>query len=217
MQDYLRAYAYETVHLLADLNEAARGPGDDDPDTLTLAGYRRDGEVIAVQAFYRYGRWLPHLADEAALDAMLQDAGQHYARWLMGPRRMVDPIWERLSATGWRLDFGEAGTVHWVGRGPQRATPGTAARRATPDDAAAVARLRREFDVEYFCTDPRLISHAWCAQLARRYIARGAYVAEHAGRVVAMVATGPPSPPSPRSARSIPSWPSAGRGWPGRW
>ena len=95
IERYLRVYYYENIPLLADLPQMGREIGPY-ADTLTLIGYRRQGELVAVQGFYRYGRWLPHFVDSAALEPMLDDALRRRIRWLMGVRRIVDSFLERL-------------------------------------------------------------------------------------------------------------------------
>ena len=76
---YLAEHYAQNILLLDDLHQAP-----EDPDRLTLLGYRHQGRVIAAQGFYQYGRWLPHYRDELAVEALLADMRHRHVRWLMG-------------------------------------------------------------------------------------------------------------------------------------
>ena len=188
IKDYLAANYRQCILLLDDLSQID-DPSTDDRDELTLIGYRAHGEIVAAQGFYQFGRWLPHYRDPAILDSLLEDMRRYSVRWMMGAREILDPIWEDLRRDGHRLTYDEVGYLYAVDRPALRFQEVHGVRRATLQDAGAIAKLRFDFDVEYFGTPPQRISKPWCLRLARRYIARGTYLAERQGRIVSMVAT----------------------------
>lgn len=200
---YLAAHAPENVILLSDLEEQrARSPTDPSgrlwPDSLSVLGYRLrrpDGvpsPLLAVQGFYRYGRWFPHLAptsrdvQDAILDALLADARSELVRWVMGVERVVNPLLER--APDLILDYDERDHLCSLDARTFRPRATGDARRATEGDVAGIARLRAAFETEYFGVPPQRVSKAWCLDIARRYIAKGAFVAERDGQIVSMAA-----------------------------
>ncbi|MCD6519499.1 MAG: GNAT family N-acetyltransferase [Anaerolineae bacterium] len=187
IERYLRVYYYENIPLLADLPQMGREIGPY-ADTLSLIGYRRQGELVAVQGFYHYGRWLPHFVDSAALEPMLDDALRRRIRWLMGVRRIVDPFLERLWELGFSSDYDEEDHLCYVEPETLVPYPLPEVRRATPEDIPEIAELRFLFEREYFGTPEPFISKGWCHYVAEHYVQQGAYVVERDGRLVAMVA-----------------------------
>ncbi|MBN1399251.1 MAG: GNAT family N-acetyltransferase [Anaerolineae bacterium] len=188
IKTYLADHYLQNILLLDDLYQRTDRAGEGQ-DHLTLIGYRHEGQVVAVQGFYQYGRWLPHYCDDGAMEALFADMGHRYVRWLMGACEKVDPLWPRLKGMGFRISYDEVGHLCGLDRATFRPFQAEGVRRATARDVPAVASLRCAFDVEYFGTGPGQISKAWCLRLARRYIERGAFVAECDGKLVSMVAT----------------------------
>lgn len=186
IEQYLLANRHQNILLLHELYRPSTQPV---ADQMTVLGYRHGGRLVAVQAFYRYGRWLPHLTDPVAIPEMLQDMRQRPVRWLLGVRAVVDPLWEVLAAQGYTLDYDEQGFLAYVDASLLAPYPSSDVRPATLEDVEAVARLRMAFDVEYFGTPAVQISRAWCQEIAESYVRAGAYVAERQGEIVAMVAT----------------------------
>lgn len=188
IETYLWERPCENIYLLSDL-EATReqAPLRPEADTFALLGYRLNGRVIGAQAFYRYGRWFPQFESEAALDAMLHDMRQRHVRWILGVRRVVDPILRRLTQDGRRLSHDELDWLCAVDRASLHPYHIEGVRRAVEQDAEAMADLRLRFEVEYFHTAPERVDRGWCRSAAERYIADGAYLAEREGRVAAMV------------------------------
>lgn len=185
IEQYLLAHKHQNILLLHDIYR----PVPSSMEKMTVHGYRLDGEVVAVQAFYRYGRWLPHFSDAAVIPDLLVDMRARPVRWLMGVRAVVDPLWAVLAAQGHVLDYDEEGFLAYVDATRLRPFSIEGVRPATLRDVEAVARLRMAFDMEYFGTPSYQISFAWCREIAEQYIRAGAYVAEREGEVVTMVAT----------------------------
>ena len=217
IRDYMLAHAHETVIMLADPHvwTPRDAAGQSRPfadhrrqrersrpafDALTLIGYRYHGgkeappRLVAVQGFYRYGRWFPHYAalskedDESILDALVEDARQRRLRWIMGVERVVNPLLERLEPLGFALGYDERDHLCYVDAASLRPVEDARPRRATPRDCAAIAKLRHTFEVDYFGVPVQRVSRPWCLDVARRYIEEGAWVVEHEGQVVSMVA-----------------------------
>ena len=186
MEGYLRARHHENILLLSDI---ARDPLGLDIDTLDLVGYRHRGSVVGVQGFYRYGRWLPHYSDPLVLDTMIAEMLERRSQWLMGVRHIVDPLLEKLLHMGFRINYDEIDHLCYVDKGSFCAYPMPGVRRATNRDAPAIARMRFDFEVEYFGADASRISRDACLRIARRYIYYGTQVAERDKGIVCMVAT----------------------------
>ncbi|MFP3896925.1 MAG: GNAT family N-acetyltransferase [Anaerolineales bacterium] len=187
IEDYLRTHAQENILVLSDLMH----PNNVDrrwDDPLSCIGYRTEEGVIAVQAFYRYGRWFPHYVDENALAPMIEDMMSRRVRWLLGVRRVVDPIIERLKSGAFVLDYDEKDYLYYTDAGMLRPHPLHGVRRATRQDVEAIAQMRFAFECEYFDTPPARINRSWCTYIAERYVERGAFVAERLGRIVSMAA-----------------------------
>lgn len=184
MARYLWRHYEENIALLHDLQHSA--PRRAAP---ALLGYRLHGAMVAVQAIYRGGRWLPHFERPDVLPAMLEDARNYWLRWLMGPRHVVDPIVAHLPELGLRVTWDEIDAFCYVDRRSFAPQPAPGVRRATRRDVEDVATLRCAFEAEYFGVPVERIDRSWCLQAAERYIGDGAYVA-HAddGSAVAMVA-----------------------------
>jgi uncharacterized protein len=187
LQQYLQAHYHENILLLSDLHKA-QGIHALGADALALVGYRVGGRVIAAQGFYRYGRWMPHSEDADALDAMIADMLPRHVRWIMGVRRVVDPLLRRLTPLGFQLGYDEHDYLSYVEQRTLFTYDVEGIRRATLDDLPAVANLRCAFEGEYFGVPEDRIDPGWCFAAAQRYIAAGTYVAERGGHVVAMVA-----------------------------
>lgn len=203
IEHYLRAHAHENILLLSDLLEQRSAKAASSglwADPLSLLGYRftdrgqSDAPPIAVQGFYRYGRWLPHYEplsseqEQVLLDAMIADARPYYIRWLMGIERVVGPILKRLGELGLEPDYDERDDLCYVDTASLNALDLAGVRRATARDLEAIAKLRFAFEVEYFRVPTQRIQKAWCRDIARRYIDKGCYLAERRGSVVSMVA-----------------------------
>lgn len=187
IEEYLRTHAEENILVLSDLMNS----GDPDQrwaDPLSCIGYRSQDRVIATQAFYRYGRWFPHYVDESGLDAMMEDMMQRRVRWLLGVRRVVDPIVKRLKPVGFSLDYDEKDYLYYTDAEMLRPHPLPGIRRATPRDIKTVARMRSAFESEYFGTPSSRINPSWCIYIAERYVKRGTFVAEREDRIVSMAA-----------------------------
>ncbi|MFO7917797.1 MAG: GNAT family N-acetyltransferase [Anaerolineae bacterium] len=187
IKEYLHAHAQENILVLSDL----MNPGDADrrwADPLSCIGYRIQDRVIAVQAFYRYGRWFPHYTDERALDLMMEDMIPKRVHWLLGVRRVVDPIVKRLKPMGLTLDYDEKDYLYYTDPETLRPHPLPGIRRATSRDVKAIAQMRSAFEGEYFDTPPARINPSWCTYIAERYVERGTFVAQRKGRVVSMAA-----------------------------
>ena len=184
---YLCRHYHENIALLSDL----WGRGGDHwarNDRPALLGYRLQGEIVAVQGIYRSGRWLPHFERQEVLPAMLEDARDHRLRWMMGVRRVVDPILERLPELDLRVSFDEIDAFCYVDRVSFAPRPTPGVRRATRRDARALAALRCAFEAEYFGLPVERIERSWCLRAAEHYIREGAYLAERDGHIVAMAA-----------------------------
>jgi uncharacterized protein len=186
IEHYLLTYRHQNILLLHDLYRPDVAPA---ADRMSVIGYRQAGCLVAVQAFYRYGRWMPHFADPVAIPDMLDDMHRRPTRWLMGVRAVVDPLWQRLATQGYALDYDEQGFLAYVDASSLKPYPRAGVRPATFQNVDAIARLRMAFDIEYFGTLAFQISHAWCVEIAEQYVRAGAYVAEYEGQVVSMVAT----------------------------
>lgn len=187
IESYLRAHAQENILVLSDLIDA-NSPEHRWDDPLSCIGYRTEEGVIAAQAFYRYGRWFPHYVDESALDAMIEDVVSRRVRWILGVRRIVDPIIERLKCLGFVLEYDEKDYLYYTDADMLCPHPLSGVRRATPQDVDAIAQMRFAFEREYFCTAAARINRSWCAYVAERYVERGTFVAEREGRIASMVA-----------------------------
>jgi uncharacterized protein len=184
---YLWRHYHENIALLSDLWSKARGGWGRDAAPV-LQGYRLQGEIVAVQGIYRSGRWLPHFERQDILPAMLEDARDYRLRWVMGVRRVVDPILERLPELGLRVSFDESDAFCYADRVSFAPRPVPGVRRATRRDAGAMATLRCAFEAEYFGVPVERIERSWCLRAAERYVREGAYLAERDGHVVAMAA-----------------------------
>ncbi|HHX43307.1 MAG TPA: hypothetical protein GX714_04880 [Chloroflexi bacterium] len=184
LERYLWRHYQENIALLHDLRQGARGRRE----APLLLGYRLGGAIVAVQAIYRAGRWLPHFERADVVPAMLADARDHWLRWLLGPRRVVDAILARLPALGLRVTFDEIDAFCYVDGRCFVPHPAPGVRRATRRDLEDVATLRAAFEAEYFGVPLERIERAWCLRAAEGYIRDGAYVAHRDGRAVAMVA-----------------------------
>ncbi len=187
---YLRAHYRENVYLLSDLyashpTRAATLPGG---DSLDLVGYRENGALLAAQGFYRLGRWFPHFDDARAVEPMLHDALRRRVRWVMGVRRVVDPLIAGMVAEGFALAYDEYDEVWIADAATLRPHAAEEVRRATAEDVPAVAALRRAFEHEYFGVPLHRVDQDWCLRIAGRYIADGAYVAQRKGEIVSMAA-----------------------------
>ena len=187
LKQYLRSHYHENILLLNDLAEAD-DPPDPRRDALSLVGYRHEGELIAVQGFYQYGRWFPHFIDDIAIGPMLDNMLKHRVRWVMGVRRVVDPFLKRLGDLGFQIGYDEKDYLCYVERQTFHPYGMEGIRRATCEDMPSIATLRREFESDYFGTPRERVDHAWCLWIAKRYIGRGAFVAERDGHLVSMVA-----------------------------
>ena len=189
---YLRAHYRENVYLLSDLQQRAsrskRGAALSGGDSLDLMGYCENGALLAAQGFYRLGRWFPYFDDARALEPMLQDARRRRVRWVMGAQRVVEPLIAGMLAEGFALDYDEYDEVWIVDAATLRPPAAEGVRRATAEDAAAVAALRRAFEHEYFGAPLHRVDQDWCLRIAHRYIADGAHVAERGGEIVSMAA-----------------------------
>jgi len=194
LEHYLWRHYPENIALLHDLWRRGRG-GAHRSEVPALLGYRLAGEIVAVQGIYGSGRWLPHFVREDALSAMLEDACDYCLRWLMGVRRVVDPILERLPELTLRVSFDEIDAFCCVGRASFVPHPAPGVRRATMRDLEDIATLRCAFEAEYFCVPVGRIERAWCLRAAERYIHDGAYLAERDGCAVAMAAVEASIPP----------------------
>ena len=183
---YLWRYDHENIHLLDDLvDDSARQPWDDVP---TLLGYRADGRIAGVQAFYRYGRWFPHYDTTTVVDSMIEDMMLHRVSWILGVQRIVDPMIERLQRTGFAVGYDEIDHICSVDARRLRPYHCTGIRRATDSDLMSVGELRYLFEAEYFGVAPYRVDRNWCNRIAGRYITKGTYVAVVDGRIVAMAA-----------------------------
>jgi len=187
MERYLWRHETDNIALLSELRRGQRLAANR-LDPPTLLGYRLGGRMVAVQAIYRSGRWLPHMERDEILPEMLEDARPYWLRWLMGVRRVVDPILERLPALGYRVTYDEIDDFCVVDAATLVPRPAPGVRRATRRDVEDVATLRCAFEGEYFSVPLERIERAWCLRAAERYIAEGAYIAERHGHAVAMVA-----------------------------
>lgn len=187
IEGYLRAHAQENILVLSDLM-SVHGADRRWDDPLSCIGYRARDRVLAVQAFYRYGRWFPHYVDERILDVMLEDMLQRRVHWLLGVRRVVDPIVSRLASTDFGLVYDEKDYLCYTDADLLRSHPLPSIRRATVRDVDAIAQMRFAFEHEYFGTPPAHINRSWCIHIAQRYVERGTFVAERDGRLVSMAA-----------------------------
>lgn len=187
LERYLWRHYQENITLLHDLRRGSR-VGGGRREAPTLLGYRLEGTIVAVQGIYPNGRWLPHFERRDVLPAMLDDARDHWLRWVMGPRHIVDPILEHLPELGLRVSFDEIDAFCYADRRTFAPRPAPGVRRATRRDLEDVAALRCAFEAEYFGVPVERIERSWCRRAAERYIRDGTYVAEVRGRVVSMVA-----------------------------
>jgi len=184
---YLERYCHENILVLSDLLKQL-GANGSVSDPLSVIGYCKDGAVQAVQGFYRQGRWFPHFVDPVLVDAMVADMLNRHVQWIMGVRRVVDPLLERLAPLGYHLGYDEFDWLCHVDSDSLQPQPTDGVRRATQADCDAVARLRAAFEVEYFRVPQQRIDWRWCRRLAKRYIRQGVYVAERGGECVSMAA-----------------------------
>ncbi len=187
IEDYLRAHAQENILVLSDLmNSSDTDRRWDDP--LSCIGYGVRDRLLAVQAFYRYGRWFPHYVDQGVLDVMMEDMLERRVRWLLGVRRVVDPVMARLGPMGFVIDYDEKDYLYYMDADMLRPHPLPGIRRATPRDVKAVAQMRFAFEREYFGTPPSRINRSWCTHIAKKYVRRGTFIAEREGRIVSVAA-----------------------------
>jgi len=184
---YLESYCHENVLVLSDLRKQLAAP-DSMSDPLSVIGYCEGGSVRAVQSFYRHGRWFPHFVDPMLSEMMIADMRNRHVQWIMGVRRVVDPLLDRLAPLGYHLGYDEADWLCHVRVDSLRPRPASGVRRATQADTDNVARLRADFEVEYFGVPEKRIDWRWCRRLARRYIDQGVFVAERGGETVSMAA-----------------------------
>jgi ribosomal protein S18 acetylase RimI-like enzyme len=215
---YLRAHYRENVYLLSDLQQrrlrSMQGAALPGGDNLDLIGYRENGTLLAAQGFYRLGRWFPYFHDPRAIEPMLRDALRRRIRWVMGPRRVVDPLIEGITAEGLVPDFDEYDEV-WIADAAQlRPHAAEGVRRAAPEDAPGVAVLRRAFEHEYFGVPVSQVDQDWCLRAARSYITDGAYVTERAGEIVSMAAVEAAIPEMTQigAVYTLPEWRDQGLG-----
>ncbi|MBC7235573.1 MAG: GNAT family N-acetyltransferase [Chloroflexi bacterium] len=184
---YLHLHYAENIYLLSELRQRPNSslPGG---DPLSLVGYRRNGTLVAVQGFYHLGRCFPFCEDEEALESMVYDARRRRPHWIMGARRSVDPLLEGMLAEGFHLVYDELDQVCMADLSTLVPCVAEGVRPATEGDIEAIAELRRAFEHEYFGTPLEQIDRGWCLRIARRYLARGVYVAERDGEIVSMAA-----------------------------
>jgi ribosomal protein S18 acetylase RimI-like enzyme len=187
MLQYLNVQAHESIFLLSDL-QTGSASSDLAHDPLSIIGYRRADALIAVQGFYRYGRWFPHFTDPVAIHPMIDDVLTRRVRWVMGMRRIVDPLLDRLVPHVLRISYDEQDYLCYVEQASYRPFTLPGVRPAIESDIPNLATLRRDFEHEYFQVPLRLIDMDWCFDLAMRYVSAGAHVAERDGQVVSMVA-----------------------------
>ena len=194
LRAYLEQHDAENILLLSDLRR--RGlPRDAWSDDLTLSGFSRDERLVAVQGFYRFGRWMPHFAPDADADCVAPLIDEMTRRralgkrfnWVMGARRVIDPILTQLGPRA-QIGYDELDHLLYVTRRGLVPVENAAVRRATMADQEAVCALRIAFEAEYFDVSPQRISREWCSFTAGRYIRDGVYLAEVDGRAVSMVA-----------------------------
>jgi len=184
---YLTAHAHECIFVLSDLQKGLSSPNLA-RDPLTVIGYRNHDALIAVQGFYRSGRWFPHFVDPVAIDALAQDALTRRVRWIMGMRRVIDPLLARLAPQPLHISYDEQDYLCYIDRASFLPFVLPEVRPADQHDIPSMASLRRDFEHEYFEVPLRLIDIDWCFDLAHHYVSSGAFVAERDGGVVAMVA-----------------------------
>lgn len=189
---YLQAHELESILLLGERARHATARGAT-TDPLTLLGYRWEGQLVAVQGFFHYGRWVPHFANEVIpadvhQRSMIEDMVIRRVRWIMGVERVVEPLLARLDGRRFRLNYDEHDALCAVDATQLRSHPLAGVRRASPADTEAVAELRRAFESEYFGLPLERVDRAWCVNAAARYVADGAVVVERERRIVAMVA-----------------------------
>ena len=185
---YLWRHYAENIPLLNDLQRRDAVSDAEWDNRPTLHGYRLHGRIVAVQGIYRKGRWLPHFQCQTVLPTMLEDARNYWLRWVMGVRRVIDPILTYLPILGLRISFDEIDAFCAVDRASFIPQPVPGVRRATRRDVGDVATLRCAFEAEYFGVPGERIDRSWCLRAAERYILDGAYLAERDGRAVAMAA-----------------------------
>lgn len=188
IEDYFHRHHHEALFALSDLRAWRRGErsGDGPP---TVWGYRTHEGVIAAQLLFPGGRWLPHYADDAAVEPLLRDALPRRPRWTVGARRVMDVLVPRVLARGRTLSYDAIEDLRYVDREHLRPHPLAGVRRAEEADVEAIADMRCLFEREYFRLRTGPIPSRWCLEAARRYVADGTYVAERDGRAVAMAAT----------------------------
>ena len=181
--EYLHAHHREAIFLLHDLLHRSEPGGE----ASRVLGYRTAGGVIGVQCLYPSGRWLPHLADPAALAPMIEDVAAHPLHWAVGARRVMDPAIDALGAHGLVVTFDQVETLAALDPAAFRPheAPGVV-RRAAATDALGVAELRRRFEAEYFPGGGQG-PVAWYRNVAEQAIRDGAYVAEIDGVLAGMV------------------------------
>ncbi len=181
---YLHAHHREAFFSLHDLLRGQTLPPVERPDVLA---YARSGAVIAVQCLYADGRWLPHLADDDALPALLDDALRRPLRWAVGCRRVMDPVMGALARRSRTPTYDQREVLCAVDAAhlaPQTAHGGTV-RKATPADVPLVAELRQAFEEEYFAIRTAGGLSAWYLAVAECSVRDGTWLAEVDGRPVA--------------------------------
>ena len=183
---YLRERPFETFMLLSDLLEmdADTHEGDDTPH---LIGYLRRGQVVAVQGLYASGRCLPHLIDESVASAMVADLLGWPVRWLMGIRRVSDPLLGELNRRGYKPSYDEQDYLMQLTRATfvPHYTPGV--RHAIAEDAPAMARLRYRFEREYFHPLVPYGQESLYLKIAQRCVANGTFLVEREGAIASTV------------------------------
>lgn len=192
---YLERHYAENILLLNDLRKRG-SPHGQWTDDLYLSGYRREDTLLAVQGFYRFGRWMPHFVPEGGaevIEALTEEMQRRRMlgkrlHWLIGARRVVDPLLQQLGPRV-QTSYDELDHLLYVDLTSFCPCSVAGVRRARREDQNAIAALRVAFEVEYFGVVERRISKEWCYYTAGRYVEAGTYVAERQRQVVAMVST----------------------------
>ncbi len=181
--EYLHAHHREAIFLLHDLLHRSEAGGE----ASRVLGYRTADGVVGVQCLFPSGRWLPHVADAAALRPLLEDAAAHPLHWAVGARRVLDPLIDALGAEGLMPVYDQVETLAALDPATFRPHDAPApGRRAARSDVMAIAELRKRFEAEYFPGGGQG-PVSWYRGVAEEAIRDGAYVAEVDGVPVAMV------------------------------
>ena len=184
MLAYLHAHHREAIFALHDLVHRGE-PGVAEPSRVI--GYRTDDGILGVQCFYSSGRWLPHLADPAVVAPMLEDAVRHPLRWVVGARRVLDPLVEALLARGYFPAYDQVEVLCSLDADTFRPfAADVTARRATRADVHHLADLRRRFEAEYFPGGGQGQAD-WYENAAEQAVRDGAYLVEAGGVAAATV------------------------------